>query len=381
MVALLLVLLVVQAIPYQAVLAKDGPLYPFYLPAPWPAGTTLHSGGTGYGYGDGRLERSVSSHINADYYALDINGEEDRLLIGDRTKTEPNDSGIIIMAIADGCVEVAKNNPTKDYGWNIVINHPGGYRSHYAHLVDNLSNSPIQPMDDKDVKINVNAGDWDKCKKFVTQGEPIGYIGGSGVIDNGIHLHFALSYCPLDAPKQICAKTGLNSGADPVKPFIEGNTNAPYSEKPQIQYTSTNYPVGFEEITDPKANIFTLVKFEEMIQGYITLGGQQQIGRTAGPVRTRQLVGSTVYFQPFYANDRSSSYVQNYLVYDPSANLFTPKVFLLSQQEWENYGDVTDRLPVICHLGITNGFRVSELPLISGCANHLGKMVQPQAAA
>src|SRR5690606_9951715 len=101
--------------------------------------------------------------------------------------------------VADGCVKEVKNSPGNyyqvvengaliskwqfDYGWNIVIAHHGGFESRYAHL----KSKPI---------IAEGKYDVEKCGLPVTQGQPLGQIGGTGTENDGsVHLHLVLYYC------------------------------------------------------------------------------------------------------------------------------------------------------------------------------------------
>jgi murein DD-endopeptidase MepM/ murein hydrolase activator NlpD len=77
----------------------------------------------------------------------------------------PGVDGDIIVAVADGIVQVAKDNP-EGYGLYIVIEHDG-FCTLYAHL-----NS-----------FNCKVGDK------VTQGQKIAYMGSTGR-STATHLHF-----------------------------------------------------------------------------------------------------------------------------------------------------------------------------------------------
>lgn len=79
-------------------------------------------------------------------------------------------TGEPVLAIADG---VAYASPIKDYysGWNVYIEHDGGWRSGYRHFEHQIL-PPGQPNP-------------------VKQGDTIGYADSTGVV-TGPHLHFDL---------------------------------------------------------------------------------------------------------------------------------------------------------------------------------------------
>lgn len=87
-----------------------------------------------------------------------------------------NSCGTVIVAAADGLVVPDKNYPDGKAGWNggyggfVLLDHPSGAKTRYAHLE----------------KVLVDVGD------FVRQGQKIGLMGSTGNVHGvtGCHLHF-----------------------------------------------------------------------------------------------------------------------------------------------------------------------------------------------
>lgn len=87
-----------------------------------------------------------------------------------------NSCGTIVVASADGLVIPDKNYPDGKNGWNggyggfVLLDHPSGVKTRYAHLE----------------KVLVDAGD------FVRQGQKLGLMGSTGNVHGvtGCHLHF-----------------------------------------------------------------------------------------------------------------------------------------------------------------------------------------------
>ncbi len=76
-----------------------------------------------------------------------------------------------VQAMADGTVSFAGGDPGVSYGLYVIVQHPGGFSSLYAHLGS----------------LNVKQGD------VVKQGDALGPVGMTGRT-TGPHLHFALYY-------------------------------------------------------------------------------------------------------------------------------------------------------------------------------------------
>lgn len=79
--------------------------------------------------------------------------------------------GTPVMAASDGVVAFVGHLP--DGAMIVLLAHPGGYVSEYAHLDDTFALPPVRPG------------------QAVTAGQVIGYIGLTG-ITTGAHLHFAV---------------------------------------------------------------------------------------------------------------------------------------------------------------------------------------------
>jgi hypothetical protein len=204
---------------------------PIELLAPWPVGLEWMAGGLskggGFYYGQG-----THNHRNNDFYALDFNAPD-----------KPDaDREVLVLAVADGVVrEVGYQNP--GYGRYVVIGHPYGYTTRYAHLLQ-------EPL--------VHEGE------FVAQGAPLGQVGGSGLDQSDEcdlnpgedHLHFAMYY-----------QDGANTSVRPEP--IEANI--PIMDGMKI--TSTNYSVGYEQIENVRDPI-TLSPHRAIIEAYQQFGGR-----------------------------------------------------------------------------------------------------------
>jgi len=106
------------------------------------------------------------------------------------------DTGQPVRAVASGIVSFAGGDPGRSYGLYVIIQHPGGYSSLYAHL----SNVEVQQG---------NA---------VKQGNEIGRTGLTGRT-TGPHIHFAMFYqgMPIN-PLSVLPVDGVQvlSGANDV---------------------------------------------------------------------------------------------------------------------------------------------------------------------
>jgi peptidase M23-like protein len=251
--------------------AEDPPAYPYPLAAPWPAGITLHGGGDGFGYGP------TSTHKGTDVDAMDFNGNPKK----DDPPLETRENDLLVLAVADGCVKEVKYSPGKyvevmkngklekewygDYGWNIVISHPGGYESRYAHLKER----PIIPEGKYDIE---------HCELFVSQGQPLGQIGGTRTENDGaVHIHLALYYCE---------KSGKTCKNVAVKPEpLDGVEGLPGNDDKAVKVTSHNYGVGYGPISEKAlTNPSSLVQHKAIWNVYRTWGGQYGFfGRAKGP--------------------------------------------------------------------------------------------------
>ena len=81
-----------------------------------------------------------------------------------------NACGTPVFAAADGLVGDVRVGYDSGYGTNIIIEHPNGIATRYAHLL----------------KTKISAGE------YVLQGDEIGAIGATGLVHGvtGCHLHF-----------------------------------------------------------------------------------------------------------------------------------------------------------------------------------------------
>jgi hypothetical protein len=261
---LLLALLTISS-KSPSTIAVEAPPFMFPLAAPWPAGVVLHAGGDGYGYGPGK------THKGTDLFALDFNGWPNE----NDPPVETNDKDLLVLAVADGCVKKVEYS-NSGYGWNVVISHAVGYESRYAHLKD----APLLPL----MSYNPNA-----CY-FVSQGQPLGQIGGTGTVDNAVHLHFAMYYCD---------KSGTKCNILPVQPEPLDGFALSDSSKQAVKVTSQNYSVGYEAITGTAlTNPASLILHQSILDEYRVWGGQVGFfGRAVGPVS--QITGTNIFYQEF----------------------------------------------------------------------------------
>lgn len=153
-------------------------------------------------------------HTGIDAYALDFNGAVN-------TEEPVNDMTVLAAAVADGEVKeaICYERTVSTYGCTVLIGHPGGYMSRYAHL--------------RNIDNRVPA-----VGRFIAQGTPLGYIDETG-IEKGEHLHFAMYYCDKDC------ETATNQKAQRPEPMERGAK--PFTNGSQL--TSTNYGVGIEAYT------------------------------------------------------------------------------------------------------------------------------------
>ena len=291
----LIVLIMLLSGTPSASAAMEAPLYFLPLAAPWPAGVVLHSGGDGYGYGTNQTD---TTHKGSDEFAMDFNGNP----TNENPPVETADKDLLVLAVADGCVkevkyspgqyvEVKKGNEVKkvwygNYGWNIVIAHPGGYESRYAHLKE-------KPL------ISEGSYDLEECE-YVAQGHPLGQIGGTGTENNAVHLHLALYYCE---------KSGESCKIQPVKPEpLDEMTGLPSGDESSIQVKSGNYSVGYEAITgNAISNPASLIRHQPILDEYQRLGGQFGFfGRAQGPVG--QIPGTDIFYQEFKPHALQSTF-------------------------------------------------------------------------
>ncbi|MBR2489896.1 MAG: peptidoglycan DD-metalloendopeptidase family protein [Ruminiclostridium sp.] len=103
----------------------------------------------------------------------------------------PAPTGTAINAAADGVVTFAGERGT--YGNLVILTHPGGFQTYYAHCSQLL----------------VRAGD------FVTQGQPVAAVGSTGR-STGPHVHFEVRY--------------QNDPIDPLL-YLPGENDAPAREE------------------------------------------------------------------------------------------------------------------------------------------------------
>jgi hypothetical protein len=303
--------------------ALEPPAFPFPLAAPWPAGVTLHGGDEGYGYGG-------ATHQGYDEFAMDFNGNPAE----DDPPVETNDRDLLVLAIADGCVKEVKYSPGRyvqvqegnelknkwygDYGWNIVISHAGGFESRYAHLKD-------KPL------ITEGKYDLEKCE-FVSQGQPLGQIGGTGTEkDTGVHLHLALYYC--EKVKEKC-----NILAARPEP-LDGAESLPSDAEDAVQVKSQNYSVGYEEI---KGNALTqpasLVRHKAIVEEYRSWGGQYGFfGRATGPVT--KIPGTNIFYQEFKPYGLPSSFGTAIVEVEARAYMLPQPIWDLFKSNYLNYGN------------------------------------------
>ena len=104
-----------------------------------------------------------------------------------------------VVAALPGDVEVADSNTSTGFGHQVVISHPGGLKTRYAHL-DN---------------VNVNV------RGSVVKGDVIGTVGNTGYVEKspggtGHHLHFSL-YKNGSPINPMTASNELKDAVFPVK--------------------------------------------------------------------------------------------------------------------------------------------------------------------
>jgi hypothetical protein len=114
--------------------------------------------------------------------------------------------GTPIHATSSGIVETTRFNLTTGYGNYIVINHPDGFRTLYAHL---RANTPF----------NVSVGD------VVGQGDIVGWSGNTGN-STGAHLHFGVYRGPFSSDEiNVTDPFGWRGDyPDPLLGFGSGHT-------------------------------------------------------------------------------------------------------------------------------------------------------------
>lgn len=263
---------------------------PFVWPmaAPWPADVTLHAAGNAINPNDGYGYDTAPTHINADKFALDFNGSPTNNI----PPIETADQDLLVLSVADGCLKEINYDPgyscdrngvrdwCGNYGWNVVISYFSGYEIRYAHLkAEPLLNAMSIPS-----PVRSAVG----CNQFITQGQPIGQIGGTGTLrDQAVHLHFAMYFC--DPSVENCAIRPA-----PPEPMDELTDLGVYKK-----ITSKNYSVGYEEIAgDSLKDPAKLVFHEAIYNTYLQYGGQYGVyGRAKTPVE--QLDHSSMYYQTF----------------------------------------------------------------------------------
>lgn len=140
-----------------------GPLFTLKLPLPggksWLL-TTKTGGATCIGGGGTDV---YHTNENNGYFSLDFD---------DISQQSGQQTSVPVYAAAAGEVNVSLTGWSSSYGWTVVIDHVGGYRTRYAHLAD-------QPL--------VGSG-------VVLQGTQLGVLGGTGSGSAGTHLHFQVYY-------------------------------------------------------------------------------------------------------------------------------------------------------------------------------------------
>lgn len=308
----------------------EPPPYFFPLAAPWPAGITLHGGNEGYGYGPG------PTHKGGDVYAMDFNGNPGK----DNPRVETADKDLLVLAVADGCVKEVKYFPgsyvevevenketgkkekktvwSGNYGWSVVILHPGGYQSRYAHL----KATPLVPL------MSYVPGE---CY-FVSQGQPIGQIGGTGTEnDAAVHLHLALYFCK---------KPGNKCTVSAVKPEpLDGVKDLPSGLGTSVRITSQNYSVGYEVITGKAlTNPASLIFHKPIWNEYQRWGGQYAFfGRAQGPVT--QLPGTNIFYQDFLPHPLQSIITGTIVEVNSQAYLLPTPIWDLYKNNYLKYGN------------------------------------------
>lgn len=159
------------------------------LRLPWVSGDARINGGSTYG---------CDLHVGKDYYALDFQVNLDRPIAAVAAGTAHVADQVTIHP--DGTQELT------GYGHYIWIAHANGYVSLYAHL-----NSTVPGIDNK----------------TVSQGEVIGYAGGSGGVP--VHLHFALRKNATNQNDGVAAEPIPMSGYSDFGTVPCGGTSHPYN--------------------------------------------------------------------------------------------------------------------------------------------------------
>lgn len=293
--------------PSSVSASVDVPQYFFSLSAPWPAGVVLHAGGDGYGFGP------TPTHKGNDLYAVDFNGYPGN----EDPPVETADKDLLVLSVADGCVKEVKYHPgyVKDgewkgnYGWSVVILHPGGYQSRYAHLKD----KPLVPM---------MSYSPDQCY-FIAKGQPIGQVGGTGTNakDSVVHLHFAFYHCK---------PSGNSCKIEAAKPDPIEGVNLPSGLGTPVRVTSQNYSVGYEAIKgNGLTNPSSLSLHRPILNLYKAWGGQTGFfGHATGPVE--KVPGTEIYYQEFQKHELQSIIAGTIVEVNSLA-------FLLPKPIWDMY--------------------------------------------
>lgn len=272
------------------------------LKAPWLAGVTFHMGGDGNFY----YGAKPNAHGLDEQYAIDFNGNTG--------STQPiNDIYVLAVAVADGIVNEATCTPKiAPLGCTVLIGHPGGYISRYAHLRDL---SRIQ----------------DKIGMKIPQGTPLGYIDDTGLPPPNEHLHFEMYYCD---PNKDCTNE-TNKYLQRPEP-LEGHEN--FSNNDELP--STNYGVGIEEYKCENGRDclpleeWNRLYHESFSDTYQKYGGQYQLfGSSLGFVKKYE--NTNYLYQEFgeFLSDPNSPY------YSISATLLESNgvAYLIFDPIWEIY--------------------------------------------
>jgi len=193
-----------------------------FLQAPVPAGLKFRVGGPqdwlGYFYGEG-------GHTDSDLYAIDINLNG----VNGNPYSITDDKGIIITAAADGVIK-EKIESRYGYGNYIVIQHPFGFQTRYAHL--------------NEIFNDINVDEW------VAQGTPLGTLGTIGN-STAPHLHFVVYYCDSNNCNSVQAACPEPLGEKNI--LIDGD-----------KISSTNYGIGYAEVELNKDNSTDINKYNNV---------------------------------------------------------------------------------------------------------------------
>lgn len=140
-------------------------------------------------------------HTGNGYYSLDF---------GQYSQENGLELNIPVYATAEGAINTTLTGWSDSFGWTVVIDHPGGYQTRYAHLAD-------QPL--------VSSGS-------VTQGQQLGIMGTTPghPYSTGVHLHFQVYY------NNTSAQTEARLG----EVLMEGRTLEEYTVGCTLHYLSTN---------------------------------------------------------------------------------------------------------------------------------------------